>query len=209
MDPGEPSVNKELRWSTAEFESVLHEFKIFSWRDVHEMYLLILWQIEINVFLGGEFPHPGGKTNGKLGKFCCRFPVFWKNNLPTFLSKMYFFGRKFHNTSTEFLVWGGVCFRNFCTHTVQIQHWGPPEYWFWLPQQYHHWEGAKFPAFPILLAPWISGLHGPVLPECLFLGTWLSATIGETAPNLPVHLAPSPNPLIPNLLASSVFTFSK
>jgi hypothetical protein len=117
MDPGEPFLNKELRWSTAEFEGVLHEFKIFSWRDVHEMYLLMLWQIEINVFLGGEFPHRGGKTNVKLGIFCCRFSVFWKNNLPVFfLSKMLFLGRKFHNTSTEFLVWGGVCFRNFCTH---------------------------------------------------------------------------------------------
>jgi hypothetical protein len=30
MDPGEPFLNKELRWSTAEFEGVLHEFKIFS-----------------------------------------------------------------------------------------------------------------------------------------------------------------------------------
>jgi hypothetical protein len=58
------------------------------------MYLLILWQIEINVFLGGEFPNPGGKTNGKLEKFCCRFSVFWKNNLPTFLSKMFFFWEK-------------------------------------------------------------------------------------------------------------------
>ncbi len=95
------------------------------------MYLLILWQIEINVFLGGEFPNPGGKTNGKLEKFCCRFSVFLEKRFANFFIKnVFFFGRKFHNTSTEVLVWGGVCFRNFCTDTVQIQHWGPPEYWF-------------------------------------------------------------------------------
>ncbi len=55
---------------------------------------------------------------------------FGKTICQLFYQKCFFFGRKFHNTSTEVLVWGGVCFRNFCTDTVQIQHWGPPEYWF-------------------------------------------------------------------------------
>jgi hypothetical protein len=61
-----------------------------------------MWQIEINVFLGGEFPHPGGKTSGKFGKFCCRLSVFWKNNLPTFLSKMFFLGENFTTLQLSF-----------------------------------------------------------------------------------------------------------
>jgi len=49
-----------------------------------------MWQIEINVFLGGEFPHPGGKTNGKFGKFCCRLSVFWKKICQLFYQKCFF-----------------------------------------------------------------------------------------------------------------------
>jgi hypothetical protein len=66
------------------------------------MYLLILWQIEINVFLGGEFPHPGGKTNGKLGNSVADSLFFGKTICQLFYQKCIILGENFTTLQLSF-----------------------------------------------------------------------------------------------------------